>query len=190
MSLIERCALALALDLGYVSDEREWNSEDELNEYDRTRAMRMAEIVLDTANHQGAVSLSDDERHILRQWGCAIRELDGERFSDEERALLDRLEGRHGMSNIGRDHDRLVAIHALLDPPGTSLKSIEELIATLVEGRDAADRQLAGAVGERDSWKAEAHRLRTLMAEAAKQDPAACQRWIKDGLASAQWGQS
>jgi hypothetical protein len=47
----------------------------------------------------------------------------------------------------------------------------------------------AGAVGERDSWKAEAHRLRTLMAEASKQDPAACQRWIKDGLTSAQWGQ-
>lgn len=37
---------------------------------------------------------------------------------------------------ILNDHDRLTAIHAMLDPEGTSLKSIEELILELQRERD------------------------------------------------------
>jgi hypothetical protein len=39
MDVLERCALAAALELGWTAPE-EWGKTDELNEYDRKRAYR------------------------------------------------------------------------------------------------------------------------------------------------------
>lgn len=67
---------------------------------------------------------------------------------------------------------------------GPTVAHAEQVIEALDLGGFLASAEHRGAVEERDEHKAEACRLRTLMAEAAKLDPVTCRKWIRDALAT------
>lgn len=66
--------------------------------------------------------------------------------------------------------------------PESKLEAMTTAATMYREQGDALRSQLRGAVGERDRYRKQAQRFRTIMASASELDPADCRRLIRDAL--------